>query len=48
MISQFQKHRYTRSLTEQQIDKAILQERELLKKKRKTLYPSNITKHFLK
>ena len=33
MISQFQKHRYTRSLTEQQIDKAILQERELLKKK---------------
>ena len=35
MISQFQKHGCTRLLTEQQIDKANLQEIELLKEKKK-------------
>ena len=53
MIKQFQKRGYNRSLIEQQIDKANLQEREqLLKEKKKLpqifLYCSNATEHSLK
>ena len=57
MINQFQKRWHNRSLIEQQIDKANLQEREQLflkkKKERKklrqmSLYCSNTIDHFLK
>ena len=55
MINQFQKGGYDRSLIEQQIDKAKLQEREQLLKEKKrkklpqiSLYRSNTIEHSLK
>ena len=42
MINQFQKHGYDRSLIEQQINKANLQEREQLLKEKKKETATNI------